>query len=139
MFSPRCYQNDGCRNDDYIDILRRWINVIRSVLPGGSWWNLYSSEELNFKFPTAAKPISVWHALRTMWLLVADEKWILYIAFGSLTIAAVGFRLSICLIHLSICSIMSLELLIGFSCIWLISSDLPSRLPGFGCIHVVSF
>ncbi|KAI5651150.1 hypothetical protein M9H77_37155 [Catharanthus roseus] len=90
MFSPRCYQNDGCRNDDYIDILRRWINVIRSVLPGGSWWNLYSSEELNFKFPTAAKPISVWHALRTMWLLVADEKWILYIAFGSLTIAALS-------------------------------------------------
>lgn len=92
MFSLRCYRNDD--DDSSIENSRSWISFIRSVMPGGSWWNLHRAEEVNYKFPSAAKPISVWHALRTMWLLVADEAWVLYIAFGSLTIAAVSLLLS---------------------------------------------
>lgn len=90
-FSLRCYRNDA---GDSIENSRSWISFISSIMPGGSWWNLHRAEEVNYKFPTAAKPISVWHALRTMWLLVADEAWVLYIAFGSLTIAAVSLFLS---------------------------------------------
>lgn len=37
----------------------------------------------------AAKPITVIFALRRMWELIADDRWVVIVAFGALVIAAV--------------------------------------------------
>lgn len=80
-----CY---GQRNET-LHIFRRWFEFIRDIFPGGSWWNLSDIEQKIDRSPIAAKPITVLKALSQMWALVADEKWILYTAFGALTVAAV--------------------------------------------------
>ncbi|KAL0351045.1 UNVERIFIED_CONTAM: ABC transporter B family member 26, chloroplastic [Sesamum radiatum] len=49
--------------------------------------------------PAAAKPMTVLEALSQIWALVADEKWILYTAFGALTVAAVRLLIyAVCLL-----------------------------------------
>lgn len=67
----------------------RWVEFIRDILPGGSWWNLSDCEREIGGSPIASKTMTVGEALREMWALVADEKWVLYVAFGALTVAAV--------------------------------------------------
>ncbi|PNX72396.1 ABC transporter B family member chloroplastic-like [Trifolium pratense] len=56
-----------------------------SILPGGDWWTLPNHPEEDDAEPTAAML-----ALRRMWDLVADERWVALGAFGSLVIAAVS-------------------------------------------------
>lgn len=73
------------RNETAQDMFVRWFELIRDVFPGGRWWNLRAVES-----PIAAAPITVLRALREMWALVADDKWILYTAFGALIVAAVS-------------------------------------------------
>ncbi|KAL8043794.1 hypothetical protein ABFX02_08G007900 [Erythranthe guttata] len=70
--------------------LKRWFEFIRSIFPGGTWWNLSDSEHKIDGSTMAAKPLTVLKALRQMWALVADEKWILCAAFVALTVAAVS-------------------------------------------------
>ncbi|KAL3833125.1 hypothetical protein ACJIZ3_007861 [Penstemon smallii] len=69
--------------EEALRILKRWIKFVQAVLPGGSWWNLP-----DFNREIGAKPMTVFEALSRMWALIADEKWILYTAFGALTVAA---------------------------------------------------
>ncbi|KAL2532266.1 ABC transporter B family member 26 [Abeliophyllum distichum] len=60
------------------------------LFQGGNWWNLCDSEQLVDGSPTAAKPVTVLNALSKMWALVADQQWVLYTAFGALTVAALS-------------------------------------------------
>ncbi|KAI6694900.1 hypothetical protein NL676_022610 [Syzygium grande] len=66
--------------------LRRWMESVRSVLPGGRWWDL--SEDVEFKM--LAKPVTVWRALTRMWELVARDRWIIFAAFSTLIVAALS-------------------------------------------------
>ncbi|KAK4417807.1 ABC transporter B family member 26, chloroplastic [Sesamum alatum] len=67
-----------------------WMETVRDIFPGGSWWNLNDFEQNTNGSPVAAKPMTVLEALSEIWALVADEKWILYTAFGALTVAALS-------------------------------------------------
>ncbi|KAF5740410.1 hypothetical protein HS088_TW11G00479 [Tripterygium wilfordii] len=73
------------KNANLLMILEKWVCCVHSVLPGGSWWNLPDSEDVG---SSSAKPITVWVALRRIRALIADDIWIIYVAFGSLVIAA---------------------------------------------------
>ncbi|PIN01196.1 Peptide-transporting ATPase [Handroanthus impetiginosus] len=91
--SSACKQNpEACceQMNETLQIFKRWFEFIRDTFPGGSWWNLSDFERKIDGSPTAAKPLTVLTALKQMWALVADEKWILYIASGTLAIAAVS-------------------------------------------------
>ncbi|KAF5741097.1 ABC transporter B family member 26 chloroplastic-like [Tripterygium wilfordii] len=63
-----------------------WIDFIRSILPGGSWWRFSDDVEVNI----TAKPLTVWRALGRMWELVAGDRWVIFVAFSSLIIAALS-------------------------------------------------
>lgn len=65
----------------------KWIGFVQSISPGGSWWNLSEHQEDDFE---AAKPMTALLALRRMWVLISDARWIIFVAFGSLVIAAVS-------------------------------------------------
>lgn len=80
-YSNACKQiQQGC--DEIFHTFKRW----RDYVPGGNWWDLYDSEPLI----DGAKPVTVLNALSKMWALVTDEHWVLYTAFGALTVAAVS-------------------------------------------------
>ncbi|XP_059670104.1 ABC transporter B family member 26, chloroplastic-like isoform X2 [Cornus florida] len=86
----RCEGKEGGdKKVELLDIIKRWVVLIRSVFLGGSWWNLYEPREVE-STPMAVKPITVSSALRQMWALVENDKWVIYTAFGSLTIAALS-------------------------------------------------
>ncbi|KAF7819526.1 ABC transporter B family member 26, chloroplastic-like isoform X1 [Senna tora] len=65
----------------------KWSGFVHSVSPGGSWWNLSEHREDDIE---AAKPMTALLALRRMWVLVSDERWIIFLAFGCLVIAALS-------------------------------------------------
>lgn len=67
----------------YTKIFQRFC----SILPGGNWWDLCDQEEVESR-TTAA--ITVLHAVQRMWGLVANDRWIIYAAFGSVFLAAVS-------------------------------------------------
>ncbi|XP_054788172.1 ABC transporter B family member 26, chloroplastic-like isoform X3 [Prosopis cineraria] len=100
--NSKCYKRFECRNlktscqffvsendkYDYVDSgLRKAFSFARSISPGGSWWNLSEHKQDNVE---AAKPLTALLALRRMWVLISGERWILFVAFGSLVIAAVS-------------------------------------------------
>ncbi|XP_058188176.1 ABC transporter B family member 26, chloroplastic-like [Rhododendron vialii] len=63
----------------------------RHLLPGGRWWNLSGgSDEVENTTEAEAKPVTVLIALRRIWALVGEEKWIAYAAVASLTLAALS-------------------------------------------------
>lgn len=89
-FSPEAYQNNGLKKVDNFDaLLKEWVKFVKSVLPGGIWWNLCNEGESEESPRPSHKPITVTYALARMWELMADQRWVLYTAFGALTIAAV--------------------------------------------------
>ncbi|KAK4845574.1 hypothetical protein QYF36_006664 [Acer negundo] len=61
---------------------------LRPVLHGGGWWNL--SGDAHGVEDLTAKPITVWTALSRMWTLIGEDKWLIYLAVASLTVAAVS-------------------------------------------------
>ncbi|KAK8522516.1 hypothetical protein V6N12_056224 [Hibiscus sabdariffa] len=65
--------------------IRKWIDFLRSVLPGGSWWSF--SDEVDVKF--TAKPVTVWRALARMWQLIANDRLVIFAGFSTLIVAAV--------------------------------------------------
>ncbi|XP_034708234.1 ABC transporter B family member 26, chloroplastic-like isoform X3 [Vitis riparia] len=77
-FRCSCLPKTGQINVEIPVVLRN----IRSVLPGGSWWKLSEYEE-------EAKAREVMPTLRRIWVLVEDERWVIFVAVGSLTLAAV--------------------------------------------------
>ncbi|KAJ8439636.1 hypothetical protein Cgig2_021648 [Carnegiea gigantea] len=70
-----------------IGFASQWVIFIRSVLPGGPWWNLRDSCE---ERTDDVKSISIVSALRRIWALIADDKWVVFAAFASLAIAAIS-------------------------------------------------
>ncbi|KAK6930963.1 ABC transporter-like, ATP-binding domain [Dillenia turbinata] len=66
--------------------LSKWIRFLRSILPGGSWWNLSDHVEV----VVLAKPVTVVKALHRMWQLVQNDRWVIFIAFSALIIAALS-------------------------------------------------
>ncbi|KAL2552447.1 ABC transporter B family member 26 [Forsythia ovata] len=101
--SNACKKNqNGC--DEIFHIFKRW----RDFIPGGNWWNLCDSEQLVDGSPTAANPVTVLNALSKMWALVADQQWVLYTAFGALTVAALS--------EISIPSILTASIFSAHSC-----------------------
>ncbi|RVX08894.1 ABC transporter B family member 26, chloroplastic [Vitis vinifera] len=77
-FRCSCLPKTGQINVEIPVVLRN----IRSVLPGGSRWKLSEYEE-------EAKAREVMPTLRRIWVLVEDERWVIFVAVGSLTLAAV--------------------------------------------------
>ncbi|KAJ1412152.1 P-loop containing nucleoside triphosphate hydrolase [Sesbania bispinosa] len=61
------------------------VGFVASILPGGRWWTLPEHPEDDDAEATAAML-----ALRRMWELVADERWVTFVAFGSLLVAALS-------------------------------------------------
>ena len=89
-FCQFCVSRDeeyGNIDSGFPKVLRKPIGFIRSILPGGSWWSLSENREDEVK---AAKPMTVLLALHRIWELVSDEKWVIFVAFGSLAISAVS-------------------------------------------------
>lgn len=82
-------------NENALRIIVKWFELIRDVFPGGRWWNLRDFEQNVDGSPIAAEPITVLQALREMWALLAEEKWILYTALGALAVAAVRIGYSL--------------------------------------------
>ncbi|XP_010660856.1 ABC transporter B family member 26, chloroplastic isoform X5 [Vitis vinifera] len=78
-FRCSCLPKTGQINVEIPVVLRN----IRSVLPGGSWWKLSEYEE-------EAKAREVMPTLRRIWVLVEDERWVIFVAVGSLTLAALS-------------------------------------------------
>ncbi|GMH31119.1 hypothetical protein Nepgr_032962 [Nepenthes gracilis] len=75
------------QNEELRERLRSLFETFRSILPGGSWWNL-SGEYVDVV--TASKPVTVWRALRRMWQLVANDRWVIFTAFSALILAAIS-------------------------------------------------
>ncbi|XP_010251085.1 PREDICTED: ABC transporter B family member 26, chloroplastic [Nelumbo nucifera] len=77
---------DGENNVGFLETWRRWVVFLRSVVPGGNWWRLSDDVEVF----TTAKPVTVLFALRRMWELVANDRWIIFAAFAALILAALS-------------------------------------------------
>ncbi|KAL0336097.1 UNVERIFIED_CONTAM: ABC transporter B family member 26, chloroplastic [Sesamum radiatum] len=75
--------------------LKKWVRLVREILPGGEWWKL-SSEEVEDVI--SAKPVTVWRALKKMWELISQDRWVIFTAFVALIVTASGLLLTfICL------------------------------------------
>ncbi|XP_006845262.2 ABC transporter B family member 26, chloroplastic isoform X2 [Amborella trichopoda] len=66
-----------------LEKLQRAFEVVWSVLPGGSWWRVGNSVEGDAK-----KSVTVFFALRKMWDLVSDDRWVIIGGFASVIVAA---------------------------------------------------
>ncbi|KAF5940073.1 ABC transporter B family member 26, chloroplastic isoform X1 [Camellia sinensis] len=77
-------EDSGRSNVEFSESLRRWIGFVRSILPGGSWWSFSKDVEVVM----AAKPVTVWLALRRMWELIATDRWVIFAAFSALILTA---------------------------------------------------
>lgn len=66
--------------------LKKWVKFVREILPGGEWWSL-SNEEIGNVI--SAKPVTVLRALKKMWDLIAEDRWVIFTAFVALIVTAV--------------------------------------------------
>ncbi|XP_072999407.1 ABC transporter B family member 26, chloroplastic [Typha latifolia] len=80
-----------------------FLERLRSVLPGGSWWRLEDEEQSD---DGRKRSISVVAALHRMWVLVAKDRWVIFVAFASLVCAALS---EISIPHFLAASIFSAE------------------------------
>lgn len=77
------------------------LKRLKEVLPGGRWWRLEKEKEKekeddqDQRSDAAKKKVglSVVTALKRMWLLVAQDRWVVFVGFVSLVGAAVIFQL----------------------------------------------
>jgi len=60
------------------------VELLASILPGGSWWALPELRE------DGVEPTAAWIAIRRIWELVAGERRVAFVAVVSLVIAAVS-------------------------------------------------
>ncbi|KAL0364209.1 UNVERIFIED_CONTAM: ABC transporter B family member 26, chloroplastic [Sesamum angustifolium] len=67
--------------------LKKWVQLVREILPGGEWWKL-SSEEVEDVI--SAKPVTVWRALKKMWELISQDRWVIFTAFVALIVTALS-------------------------------------------------
>ncbi|KAG8054259.1 hypothetical protein GUJ93_ZPchr0001g30093 [Zizania palustris] len=84
-----------------------FIERLRNVLPGGSWWRLEDGEEAGGGGGRAeASGATAASALRRMWALVAADRWVVFVGFSSLVGAALA---EIAIPHLLAASIFSAQ------------------------------
>nr|GMC93538.1 ABC transporter B family member 26, chloroplastic-like [Ipomoea batatas] len=86
---PTGHGNTWKSENEILGSLRRWVDFINSVLPGGCWWSLSDCKEED-DYPNEEKPITGLNALCRMWEFIADDKWAIYTGFGALTVAALA-------------------------------------------------
>ncbi|XP_031260400.1 ABC transporter B family member 26, chloroplastic-like isoform X2 [Pistacia vera] len=98
--SVKPFDREG--NVEFNERIRKWIHIIQSVLPGGSWWSFSDDIELKLM----AKPVTVWRALSKMWELVSKDRWVIYAAFSALIVAALS---EICIPHFLTASIFTAQ------------------------------
>ncbi|KAL1550818.1 ABC transporter B member 26, chloroplastic [Salvia divinorum] len=67
--------------------LKRWIKFAREIFPGGDWWRL-PTEDIGDVM--VAKPVTVFRALKKMWDLIAEDRWVIFTAFVTLVITALS-------------------------------------------------
>ncbi|KAL0385486.1 UNVERIFIED_CONTAM: ABC transporter B family member 26, chloroplastic [Sesamum radiatum] len=67
--------------------LKKWVQLVREILPGGEWWKL-STEEVEDVI--SAKPVTVWRALSKMWELISQDRWVIFTAFVALIVTALS-------------------------------------------------
>jgi hypothetical protein len=71
-------------------VVGEFIERLRNVLPGGSWWRLEDGDEAGEGGGRAeGSGTTALSALRRMWGLVAADRWVIYAGFASLVGAAV--------------------------------------------------
>jgi len=71
-------------------VVGEFIERLRNVLPGGSWWRLEDGDEAGDGAGRAeGSGTTAVSALRRMWSLVAGDRWVIYAGFASLVGAAV--------------------------------------------------
>lgn len=71
-------------------VVGEFIERLRNVLPGGSWWRLEDGEEAGDGAGRAeGSGTTAVSALSRMWGLVAGDRWVIYAGFASLVGAAV--------------------------------------------------
>jgi hypothetical protein len=73
------------------------LKRLKSVLPGGTWWRLEDEEDEKDERLNVVKKyvgLSVFTALKRMWVLVAEDRWVVFVGFVSLLGAAVIFQFS---------------------------------------------
>lgn len=85
LFAPRA-EEDRDKNIRLSVMIQKWVEYVRSLMPSGSWWRLCESDEEQV---AAAKPVTLLFALRRLWKLLEDDRWVIFVAFGALIIAAV--------------------------------------------------
>lgn len=66
--------------------LKKWVKFAREIFPGGDWWRL-PTEDIGDAM--VAKPVTVFRALKKMWDLIAEDRWVIFTAFVTLVITAV--------------------------------------------------
>ncbi|CAH1434897.1 unnamed protein product [Lactuca virosa] len=64
--------------------LLRFVHLVSSVLPGGNWWRFSDEVEVS----VTAKPVTLVRALRRMWGLIANDRWVIFAAFSALILTA---------------------------------------------------
>ncbi|WCJ38533.1 ABC transporter B family member 26 chloroplastic [Euphorbia peplus] len=78
-------ENRG-ENAELHERLRKFVEFLPSIMPGGNWWSFSEDVEINL----VAKPVTVWRALGRMWQLVSQDRWVIFAAFSALIVAAVA-------------------------------------------------
>ncbi|XP_030484757.2 ABC transporter B family member 26, chloroplastic isoform X2 [Cannabis sativa] len=73
-------------------VRRHWARFFGSVTPLESWWRLHDDQEEEEKpqLPSAEEPVTVSFAIRRMWELIGDDRWIVFVGCGALIGAAVS-------------------------------------------------
>ncbi|KAD2803966.1 hypothetical protein R6Q59_031821 [Mikania micrantha] len=64
--------------------LLKLVRLIPSLLPGGKWWRFLDEVEIMQN----AKPVTLVRALRRMWGLIANDRWVIFSAFSALVVTA---------------------------------------------------
>ncbi|XP_042048928.1 ABC transporter B family member 26, chloroplastic-like [Salvia splendens] len=67
--------------------LKKWVKFAREIFPGGDWWRL-PTEDIGDVM--VAKPVTVFRALKKMWDLIAEDRWVIFTAFVTLVITALS-------------------------------------------------
>ncbi|KAL9242648.1 hypothetical protein vseg_016631 [Gypsophila vaccaria] len=70
------YRPNNINSDDKINN----VEYLRSLLPGGSWWRLSTTKGDAGEGVVVAKPLTVWNALRKMFVLLANDRWTVFAA-----------------------------------------------------------
>ncbi|XVF60231.1 hypothetical protein PTKIN_Ptkin08bG0028100 [Pterospermum kingtungense] len=87
--TPLCSPPNRNEYSDFPKVLsKKLFGYFGAIQPRGGWWKLRDIEAP--KSSAAAKPVTVWIAVKRMWSLVGDDKWIVFLALGALIIAAVS-------------------------------------------------